>query len=98
MLIGGVHGRIDAKVDADSISHQRLSIERLADCDGVGSVEEGNNDALERFQRRPCVNFGVCVDSLSDLCEGGGLEDLRCKEILGRVSGACKEGSKANSR
>lgn len=82
VLIAGVHGRVDAEVDADAVAHQGLAVEGLADGDGVGRVEEGDDDALEGFERRPCVDFGVGVDGLADFCQGGGLEDLRCEEVL----------------
>ena len=82
VLICGVHGRIDAKVDADSVAHDCLAVERLADGDGVGRVKEGYDDALEGLQRRPRMNFCVDIDRLPDFCQGGGLEDLGCKQVL----------------
>ena len=82
MLVGWIHGCINTKVDAYAITHYRLAIEGLSNGDGGLLVEKGYNDAAKGFQGCPCVNFCMCVDCLADLCEGGGLEDLRCEEVL----------------
>ena len=85
VLVRGVHGRVDAEVDADAVAHERLAVERLPDGDGVLLGEEGDDQALEGFQRRPGVDFGVGVDGLAQLGEGGGVEDLGGEQVLGRV-------------
>ena len=85
MLVRRVHGRVDPKVHADPVAHDCLAVERLPDGDGVGGVEEGDDDALEGFEGRPGVDFGVRVDCLPDFCEDGGLEDLGCEEVLSRL-------------
>lgn len=82
MLIAGVHGGVDAKVDTNAVSHDCLAIECLPDGDGVGDVEKGHDNALKGLQGRPCVDFCVRVDGLSDFCKGGGVEDLWRKEVL----------------
>ena len=82
MLVARVHGRVDAEVHADAVAHYCLAVERLPDGDGVGYVEEGDDDALEGLEGRPGVHFGMGVDCLPDFCESGGLEDLRCEEVL----------------
>jgi hypothetical protein len=85
VLIRRVHGRVDAEVDADAIAHERLAVERLPDGDGVLFGEEGDDETFEGLQGRPGVDFGVGVDSLAELGEGGGVEDLGCEEVLGGI-------------
>lgn len=81
MLIAGVHGRVDAEVDADAVAHDGLAVKRLTDGDGILRVEERNDDALEGLEGRPGVNFCVAIDCLADFDQSGGLEDLRRKEV-----------------
>ena len=82
MLVGRVHGCVDTKVDANAIAHYCLAIKGLSNGDSGLLVEKRYNDAAEGFEGCPCVNFCMRVDCLADLCKGGGLEDLRCEEVL----------------
>jgi hypothetical protein len=82
VLVRRVHGRVDAKVHADAVPHDRFAVERLPDRDGVRVAEEGHDDPLERLERRPGVHLGVRVDGLPDFGQSGGLEDFGRKEVL----------------
>ena len=86
MLVGGVQGRIEAKVDADAASHEHLTVERLSDLDRGLCVEEGGHDSAEGFEGRPGVYRRMLVDELAHLDEVGGVEDLGLYEVLVIIS------------
>lgn len=71
-----------AKVDScPHISHERGTVEMLADPDGGFGVIEGADDAAERLQGRKGVEWGKRVDVLADSGDGGRVEDCRVVEL-----------------
>lgn len=82
MLVGGVQGRVHSKVYADTVAHELLTVKRLSYLDCRFDIEEGYDDAAERLERRPCVNFGMLIYCFADLGKGCELEDLGCEEVL----------------
>ena len=81
VLVAGVERGIEAEVDAHAAAHDGLAVDFLADLDGGGDVEEGDDDALEGFEGCPGVHGAVAVDGLADLDEVGGLEDVGLDEV-----------------
>jgi hypothetical protein len=87
-----------AKVDAYSLVHNVLTIEQLADANGVVGGVEGDNDAPQGFEWRPRVDWGRLIDKVADCEEVGRVEDLRVDEVLQRLSagqGTCRERERA---
>jgi hypothetical protein len=61
MLVAGVQRCVQAKVYPHAASHDLLAVHLLTYCDCGVDIEEGNDDTLERFERRPSVYRRVSV-------------------------------------
>lgn len=81
VLVVDIQGCVDAEVNADSATHDVLTVERLADGNGRFDIEKGHDDAAEGFQWRPRVDWSVLVDELAHLDEVGGVEDFGFIEV-----------------
>lgn len=70
-----------AEIDLDALAHDGFAVEDLADADGGGIVEEGDDDAAEGAQGRPGVDWGGGVDEVFDGLEVVGAEDRGVLEV-----------------
>lgn len=69
MLRLGLDGRRLAKVDLDTLAHDSFAIPNLADGNGGIDVEEGDDYAAERLERRKCVHRRSLGDEVPDLLQ-----------------------------
>lgn len=81
MLVGGVEGCVHAEVDAHAIAHDGFAVEGLPYLDRGVDVEEGDDDALEGFERRPGVDLCMLVYCFAELGECAEVEELWGKEV-----------------
>lgn len=86
VLVAGVQRSIQTKVHPHTTAHYLLAINLLADRDSGVDIEERNDDAFKRLERRPGVDRGMPVDRLADLDQVGGAEYLRLDEVLDPVN------------
>lgn len=82
MLIGRIKWCVHAEVHANAVAHQLLTVQRLSYCDGGFDVKERDNDPTKRLEWRPCVYFGMLIDSFADLGQSVELKNFRGKEVL----------------
>ena len=76
MLVLGLDGCRVTEVDLHALAHDGLAVEDLADADGGGVVEEGDDDAAEGAQGGPGVDWRRGVDEVFDGLQVVGVEDL----------------------
>jgi hypothetical protein len=76
MLVGGIEGCCESKVNADAAAHDLLSIELLADGDCGVDLKERDDDPFERLQWRPCMYRSIVVYRFPDFDEVRWVEDL----------------------
>jgi len=82
VLSYGIDWSFLAKVDAYSLVHNVLTIEQLADANGVVGGVEGDNDAPQGLEWRPRVDWGRFIDKVADCEEVGRVENFRIDEVL----------------
>lgn len=81
MLVTGVQRRVQPKVYPYATAHNLLAVHFLANSNSGVDIEEGDNDAAERFQRCPRVDRCVGIDSFPYLDKVRGMEDLGFNEV-----------------
>lgn len=81
MLVGRIERRVHAEVDTDAIAHKLFTIQRLSYSYRRLDVEEGNHDAAEGLERRPCMYFCMLIDGFTDLSKSVELEDLGSEKV-----------------